>query len=307
MNHYIFHFVIFLLLNDISINAQSNLLFQTKIYITDARGNIDSMTIGIDTSLATDGPIIETPFDSILEVRGAVYNEGQRFDPPPKLSKNVVTLAEQPFMYNGKLEYSIAPSIEFFVWAKYLPVTFSWNNEAWDQFSLSGSFIVPHWWSQTAMNWYLTPKWSDYACMSLDTSFTTSFDETKKWEKLETTWYRPWEIEGRGIDTLQIVELAIRYKFALFNPCVGSTNVDDEDLASFLGLKVYPTITHDLVNWESKSKFSKIEVFNFLGQLEKTFDGDESTLSLQSLSSGYKLFRFYHPLTRPISIRILKI
>lgn len=299
-------FALFLIFSiTIDLKSQSNLLFQDKIYITDARGNMDSITIGIDTSLASHGPILDTPFDSILEIRGSVYNEVLQFEPPPQLVKNLVSKAEAPFVLNGKLEYPLAAPIQLFIWAKYLPVTLSWDRSSWDQFSLSSSFLVPHWWSQTVINWHKNTKWDDYACMAIDSEFTTSFDEISNDWKVGSSWYRPWEIEGIGIDTLQILELAPKYKYYPFNPCL-SSGVDDE-VAVALGLKVYPNITEDEVSIECQTAFEKIEVFNFQGQLEQSYDGNIQNLSLQSVSSGYKILRFYHTSIRPISIKVLKI
>jgi hypothetical protein len=227
------------------------------------------------------------------------------YDPPPKLSKNVVTLAEMPIFTNGEAKYPLAAPIEFFIWAKYLPITLSWDRNDWDQYSLSGSFLVPHWFYQTIPQWHQNPFLDDYACMAYDSDFTTSFNEIWESEKIATTWYRPWEIEGLGIDTLQILELAPKYKYAFLNPCFGS-GTNDEVIALF-GLKVYPTITEDNVNIYAETQFEKIEVYNFQGQLEQSFEGNEVNISLRDLSSGYKVLMLYHHSSRPIAIRVLKV
>ena len=102
--------------------SQDTLKFLSTIYVKDAIGNIDSVTIGTSYySNSVYNPefgelALETPFDSILEVRAGHAGLWDYLESNYVLSKKIISGSHTKI---GKLGYPI----KLFINAKYQPVT----------------------------------------------------------------------------------------------------------------------------------------------------------------------------------------
>lgn len=127
----------FILITSIVSNAQE---FSFSLHFEDAIGNKDSVTCGYDIN-ATDSidsifneVILETPFDSIFEVRitdaHALY-----YKPVPYLLKRQIV--------SKKCEERAFPAVyALLVKCKYYPLTISWNNNLFNNTCREKSFIT---------------------------------------------------------------------------------------------------------------------------------------------------------------------
>ncbi len=294
-NYILIQFLTFTILQT---SYSQGLFFESKIYVTDSRGNKDSLGIGLQPNLTKQynpelGELIDTsPFDSVLEVRGAFFKNYNHTD-SVFFTRRIVNAIGDLQSFGNKQCYRLQDRIFLFIHAKYPPVTISWDRDIWAEECTAGSWITTWWLSETVTGWYNSQDTSTYKCMGLNSSVTWTLPYTKpqpdewKW----ANWYRVHEIEGGTMDTIPFIQIAPKYRYFFDTPC-WVPPVSTNDVFDSTQIEVFPNPSFDHIYFSGEFNIQYIEVYAADGRLEMTIpyvDGAD----VSKLSAGLKMLILY--------------
>lgn len=259
---------ILVILFAINLKSQDSLKFISKIYVKDAFDNIDSVTIG--TSYYGDNVYnpefgelaIDTPFDSILEIRAGHNNGPWDFlEQDYILSKKIISRSEE---INGK---SGVP-IRLFIYAKHQPITISWSEDFLDPRYFLGTYMTPdaHHAVVNPIDWWeLNPV--RYQCMNKFTSYIVELNSNAV-QDFEYPYFVKRPVIGSDNITDSIFGVQITFEqHEMYSPCqLVSIIKDDLDKQSFT---IYPNPVGDLFRFPENIEV--LEIYGINGNLIKTF------------------------------------
>ncbi len=294
MNKLVFFTNLFLILWASNLQSQTTAQFEATIYVEDAIGNIDSVIVGFD-SLATEdldpefGEIeIDTPFDSVFEVRGTLLTGQYRY----KCSKKIINGAERIFdgpndwssgCYGGGDCFIIIRSI-------HQPVKISWHqSEFWSRNCHSGSLLSNHWADVLSgpYDWNENPA-NQYFCMAAQDSIVIDLSEEAILEaNVNTPVFLDFEVEGVGEQSIYGVRF---FHAPIFHwtPCdqfVTSSSIPESEDA----IQLFPNPTNDDVRLELPEghRPEEVSIYNLNGQQVAHFTGlNSSVIPLHNLPKG---------------------
>lgn len=208
--------------------AQITPQFQFTLHFEDSIGNRDSLLIGYD-SASQNGAIepqfgeaaLNTPFDSIFEVRAIHYND---------LQERTVKVVIEP---KGDLECVNEVGAKILINAKYPPVKILYDSTLFPIEACGNIILSPEWFI------FLYPQWWDvneYHCMAGTSMFVEDFIHPTGWNWL----FVEKEVAGQGIKMLPGLFLATFYGPG---PCNDTTflSVHNESLSDFGALSPNPS------------------------------------------------------------------
>jgi len=215
------------------LKAQTAPMFETKIVIVDAIGNVDSIVIGYDLGdilydTAQFHEILDnSPFDSIFDVRVEIRRAEILYEYPylgGDSYKRLITSAETA---TGTPTCTLGGSCVIFIHAKHLPVTIHWDSEAFDpEHCRENAFFTP---DKSALISDPPDAWINpdqniiFGCASRSDSMVCWLSKNISWDGDPNHFQffpiisiRP--IEGIGIDT--VVGISLEFPFgSYFSPC----------------------------------------------------------------------------------------
>lgn len=216
-------FCLALLLPALLAFGQIEPMFQTTIYFEDAVGNRDTIVVGYDTlANAEYNPLfgeanISSPFDSVFEVRAAHeisfgWGEGEYI-----LSKKIIGFAEN---YANFTSCYGGTSPLFFIYAKYQPITVSWDRSVFDNDCKDGSFLTPDRMQRMIDPWaWLGMPAIRYGCLPTDSAYTFSLGDQYR-APMEIPYIAMQQVEGNGGTLDSIYGLALGFSADwVFSPC----------------------------------------------------------------------------------------
>jgi len=205
-------------------------LFETTIWFTDAVGNTDSIVIGYDPESKWDSlnpqfgeEWIETPFDSIFEVR--VSHETNWFSGLDYRSflKNKITKAYPINWDNACFD---TPPLGIYIYAKHHPVTVRWDMLAYQHVCRTHSWLALHETMVHIFDWHLVvPDVMNYTqCLAEDSLFVVPGpDDT--WE-----WYGKYTVNLNNDTTGDASVMVVRHlplSWNIENPCLGIVSTEN--------------------------------------------------------------------------------
>lgn len=227
---------------------QQEPMFKTTFYFEDAVGNRDSITVGMDTSANWEynpqlGEIdIQTPFDSVFEVRAAHTFDLAWGDTYTVLSKTIINVAEIPVLMPNC--YKGGP-FTFLIQAKYQPVTISWSQSVFNDECLDGSFMTPdkNYELLNPWDWWSNPE-IRFSCQEVDGSYAINLGG----EYLvngEWPYIKLHDVQGSTatMDSIYGVTLWID-PFETWTPCY-HVSVEGKKKSQVAGLKIFPNPTNN--------------------------------------------------------------
>ncbi|MBL7826213.1 MAG: T9SS type A sorting domain-containing protein [Saprospiraceae bacterium] len=274
-------FVLLCLLAVIDLSAQTP-MFETKIYVKDAVGNRDSVTIGYDLNdilfdTAQFHEIIDnSPFDSVLEIRIERRAWENVFNAPSLVTdmyKRLITGAETA---SNASWCTLGGSCVLFIHAKYKPVTLSWDRSVFDpEHCRENAFFTPDRFahmSDPPWVWLAPDNPKVFVCASKADSMVYTLNKYMYFPPdPEQTPFLPYlavkEIEGSVPDT--IVGINLEFPFgSTFSPCYlvnGAASLD----ANYKGFEVFPNPVSEDFTIENLhgEDIRQIQVFDAMGSL----------------------------------------
>ncbi len=263
--------------------AQQTALFETTIYVEDALGNIDSVTVGHDPEANNQynpefGEIdIDASFDSTFEVRAAHYLDFASHTGAITLSKKIIGGLES-FIHPVYNCYPVQSQIALFIYAVHEPVTVKWKKADFeDSYCRVGSIITTHCFPGLIYEWWNEePALALTACMAEDSTYTSYLFDYGSFG-----FYRLEQIEGQGLDTV----FALLLTFASQNPspvCTATVSSKDATQGE-LPLSFYPNPTTGLV-FTNAEQALRYQVFDIQGK--PVAEGIGNTVDLSKQSPG---------------------
>ncbi len=279
--------IIFLMVGvffSIPIQAQKVAMFETTLYFEDAVGNMDSIRVGHDTAANFifnpdfGEEIINTPFDSIFEVRAA-HRLSTNGKPDNKMSKKIIGWTEGPLHPVHDCILS-AEGILILVHAKHPPVTVRWDStEFLHSYCRVGSYLSDNFLSETLWEWWLDPELvKEFACMADTGSYVVDFSGKVDFPYMVV----PFPVEGgNGMDSVHCLLFTPKSYF-LYTPCqsffVGTENPE----LHYINLWG-PNPVRDVLT-RSDQVDADWQVVSLLGQV--LLEGHGSTISMGGLPIG---------------------
>ncbi len=269
--------------------CQQTAFFETTIYFEDALGNRDSVVVGHDLEANVDynpqfGELdIDTPFDSVFEVRAARYFDFSSFSGEMVLSKKIIGHAE------GSVHptYNCLPNVEpmaFFVHAKYQPITVSWDKAQFiNSYCRTGTILTSHMLPMVTEFWKEEEGALDLtSCMAEDSTYSTYLADFYGFG-----FFRLEQVEGLGQDTAFGLLLTFVRQGTSFSPCtatviVGTTETHEPDV------KVYPNPTSGHLYFEKEITENYV-VMDAYGR--PVMEGKENQVDMSSLPPGIYYLR----------------
>lgn len=266
--------------------AQDSLNFISRIYVKDALGNIDSVTIGTssfanNTFNPSFGELaITSPFDSILEVRAGHTEAIWDFEEPNYiLSKKIISRSEDANEKRGG-------SIRLFIRAKHQPVTITWSQNFLDSY-FEGTYIT------TDVNMfnvnpalYMQTFPLRFQCMNKFTNYTVEL--TSKAVLFFESPYRilrPVAGSANARDTIYGVQIVFE-KNQVNSPCKLISATDEEKYPKTL--YVYPNPASDFI--QLSEILDSIEIYDSKGSLIKVLPGI-TNIPIADFSAGVYLLK----------------
>jgi|GEM_PF-1172654 len=276
-----------LLLSGIQIFGQQTAFFETTLYFEDAVGNRDTIVVGHDPEANSSynpqfGEVdINTPWDSVFEVRASHINDAFYDDSPiPQedvFSKKIIGTALGGVDQNFNCQPLKAPII-LHISQKYLPIKISWDSTDFDNACSINSTITPHQNPLVTFNWWTDPSaLAGSACMS-DTSSINIQTFNGQWINI----FAMDQKEGIGIDTIYGVLMLFINQADNDSPC-------DKEIVSLnwlpesINFSLFPNPTAGLLNLESEATLTW-QLFDTTGKLCKT--GNRETIDLVNYPDG---------------------
>lgn len=236
--------------------AQNTPLFETKIFIHDAQGNMDSLELGFDPNDMLNDTVqfhevqLNTPFDSVLEMR--VVRRIESFQAEDILYKRLILDA---VVCTNNTSCTRSADAMLWIYAKYPPITLSWDKSAFSSLNcLENAFFSPNW-----LYIYSDPivlievGGTVYACASKSDSLVWSLTRTTDYPNHVFTFIKEREVEGIGIDTIVGIFLAFPCS-EYFSPCriiVGAEEVP-MPIEQEQSVKVWPNPATFWINIENQ-------------------------------------------------------
>ncbi len=266
--------------------SQDTIKFLSTIYVKDAIGNIDSVTIGTSYySNSVYNPefgelALETPFDSILEVRAGHAGLWDYLERNYVLSKKIISGSHTKI---GKLGYPI----KLFINAKYHPVTISWSDEFLKSEDFIGSIMTPdlhhelvlpqEWWEGNPVR---------FQCMNKFTSYTVTLT-SEAVPDFESPYYVTRSVLGskNQVDTIYGVQI----NFSLPDmelPCHLVSTIEAEK--GHARLSIYPNPAHEYISFSFT--IDLLELYNLEGKLLKKID-ERGEYFIGDLQQGVYIIR----------------
>lgn len=266
--------------------AQLEPQFMATIWVEDAIGNKDSIEIGYDTS-ATEwidfqfGEIALTnPFDSVLDIRGV---DVSNFWSGRAFSKRIIGWPEKMWPSGCY----IGNDVVFVVWAKYQPITISWDRTVFAKSDCnSGSIISNHFSDVTSdpFFWNNHPLEENH-CMASENNFTayTNEDSIKFYRQ---QWVEE-EVKGLGLQKIYAFRQFTRPYFS-DTPCVISNtqNVPRNNQQSSVYL--YPNPVQNRLIIEAKGIIpNQIQIYDISGKMISQHKYSDSVNLMKLMPSVY--------------------
>jgi len=279
--------LIFLFL-PLCIFSQAELLFESVLYIEDAKGNRDSVEFGyaLDEEKNVFNPElgeveIFTPFDSILDMRGFTLGNyaGSLSN---GMSKRVITHVNENSYDEDEGCYIIQGNLIFMIHAVNLPVTLTWNhNDFTSARCRIAATFTSHLAGATVEGWYLEP-WlvEETMCASTNNSFTTFLPELGGFEV-----ERDVDIEGGTVKNIGGVALAYAVASSLPTWCSidSSLTTTTREVYTKPEISVYPNPALDILYLDIDFD-EPFLIVDLLGQV--WMKGEGRSIDVSSLSSG---------------------
>ena len=265
------YFTILALFSIILVQAQQ---FTFDVYLEDAVGNRDTITLGYDaTASDTINPqygevnIVNQAWDSVFEVRLSEFDyinySGSTYNPSFQSKKKIIKFIPQiPCIYSSG-------PIFIAVKNKYRPFHFTWDSTLFqDTVRMSSGFQFYH---------YVCPGpvWA---------SSTDSLMYEDPFNYCEQC-----HIQQNG-DTIWL----IGFTFSYFNT-IGLQDPNSKDIV----IKAYPNPVKDVVTFdmENINQESELIIYNSLGQLVKEVQIDNAKQDYKISISDYKSGIYYYQIT----------
>lgn len=278
--------------------------WKTKIFVEDAMGNKDSVTIGYtygtNYTLNPDYGELDTQhvLDSVLDVRNVIRKDTWGVDifsfNSFYLSKINIKEDVHPKNYtpNGVLCFDVLPRFNIAIYAKYQPVKITWDKTAWEQECHSGSWIVTDALTETVVGWH---QWRpfDYECLAKGKnevvwSFPTP--NTRVIDIAESNWLSVFPTTDNRLDTMWIVQIATKRIDYFDTPC-STTRTDD---LLWAGTKIYPNPSQDYIHIEAQHILKNIQILNIDGknELNLYLHSPIDKIDISNLPPGLKIIEF---------------
>ena len=223
--------------------SQDTIKFLSTIYVKDAIGNIDSVTIGSSYyANSVYNPefgelALDTPFDSTLEVRAGHGDLWAFLNKDYILSKKIISASE-------RMEGKGGVPIRLFIYAKHQPVTISWSEEFLNPRDFLGTFMTPDahhdvvnpiWW------WEGNPV--RFQCMNKFTSYTVALTSEAVLD-FEFPYHvtRPVLGSENEVDTIYGVQITFA-QHEMYSPCQLVSNIEED--IEHKRLSIYPNPAHE--------------------------------------------------------------
>ncbi len=264
--------------------CQQTAFFETTIYFEDAVGNRDSIIVGNDIGANIEfnpqfgEQDINTPFDSVFEVRAEHYLDVSF----QILSKKIIGSAEMVHpAYNCLL--AVEP-ITFYVYAKYQPITVSWDkNQFNNSFCRTGTILTSHLLPQVSIFWTDEEGALERSsCMAEDSTYSTYLADFYGFG-----FYRLEEIEGMGQDTVFGLLLTFLQQGASISPCTATVIVSTSETYQE-DVKVYPNPTSGHLYFEKEITENYV-VMDAYGR--PVMEGKENPADMNDLVPGIYYLR----------------
>ena len=287
--------------------AQRVAHFESKVFFEDAVGNKDTITIGFDPSANSDfnpsfGEIdIQTPFDSIFEVRAA--HGGSFWERDIILSKKIISSTESVI----GLPYACdrPRGVVFVMNAKYQPVTISWDSQVFHGDSCIGGGYITHFATHLQIPWWeLWERENRYYCLSSISSMDLYLGpDYYEGMYAESYYEKAHEVEGKGIDTLYGTYLGMTIPGLGTFACDITTSIPSVQL---IPAEIYPNPTTGILYFKGEP-LTHIRIFDQQGRL--VFQGREwqysRTIDVSHLPRGV-YFLYARSQKREVIKKILK-
>lgn len=266
--------------------SQDTIKFLSTIYVKDAIGNIDSVTIG--TSFYANSVYnpefgelaLDTPFDSTLEVRAGHGDLWAFLNKDYILSKKIISASE-------RMEGKGGVPIRLFIYAKHQPVTISWSEEFLNPRDFLGTFMTPDahhdvvnpiWW------WEGNPV--RFQCMNKFTSYTVALTSEAVLD-FEFPYHvtRPVLGSENEVDTIYGVQITFA-QHEMYSPCQLVSNIEED--IEHKRLSIYPNPAHEYINFSSS--IDLMELYNLEGKLLKKMD-ESGEYFIGDLQQGVYIIR----------------
>ena len=266
--------------------SQDTIKFLSTIYVKDAIGNIDSVTIG--TSYYANSVYnpefgelaLDTPFDSTLEVRAGHGDLWAFLNKDYILSKKIISASE-------RMEGKGGVPIRLFIYAKHQPVTISWSEEFLNPRDFLGTFMTPDahhdvvnpiWW------WEGNPV--RFQCMNKFTSYTVALISEAVLD-FEFPYHvtRPVLGSENEVDTIYGVQITFA-QHEMYSPCQLVSNIEED--IEHKRLSIYPNPAQEYINFSSS--IDLMELYNLEGKLLKKMD-ENGEYFIGDLQQGVYIIR----------------
>ncbi|HMT72347.1 MAG TPA: T9SS type A sorting domain-containing protein [Saprospiraceae bacterium] len=266
--------------------SQDTIKFLSTIYVKDAIGNIDSVTIGSSYyANSVYNPefgelALDTPFDSTLEVRAGHGDLWAFLNKDYILSKKIISASE-------RMEGKGGVPIRLFIYAKHQPVTISWSEEFLNPRDFLGTFMTPDahhdvvnpiWW------WEGNPV--RFQCMNKFTSYTVALTSEAVLD-FEFPYHvtRPVLGSENEVDTIYGVQITFA-QHEMYSPCQLVSNIEED--IEHKRLSIYPNPAHEYINFSSS--IDLMELYNLEGKLLKKMD-ESGEYFIGDLQQGVYIIR----------------
>lgn len=289
--------VLYFLWVNLGLYGQLTPEWQSVIYIRDAKGNRDSLQIGLhgDISVGINPEFgeIEEPkiLDSVLDIRGIEFLLAPDFNYPYIFTNPLISGAYMKDYARTKECYWQIQRLNIGVFAKYQPVTISWDQGAFQDECLSGSCITTDYLSETVYQWHKYICDNQYQCLAGANSVTWYLPNgCSKNIGFNRSWRTVLPTSDGRMDTLWNMQIIPAFTYYFDTPCRFSS-VDDDTEDSLL---IYPNPTHASLTIQSDRDISEYRIFRSDGVLEQSGLYFDMEIDLLRLSEGIKWLEIHY-------------
>jgi len=263
--------------------GQDDILFQSTIFFEDSIGNRDSIVFGFAENEGIDiiNPIygeeeLNTPFDSIFEVRASHFNSGRK-----PYTKKIITHVLDVFYDPDEMCFDFAASPYFVIQARHFPIKISWKpSDFQNMHCIKGSMIVGHAYPFIIDNWFLDEKLlMEAACLATD-SIMYRLENADIGDSFEV------EVEIEGNRTARAKEVFFLFRSDEFfeGLCKSEEPNSTNNPARLPELSPFPNPVESRLNF-GINKESTFEIIDIKGMVIKTGRGIKA--NLENLQNGF--------------------
>lgn len=274
-------------------------MFEMPMYFEDAAGHKDTLVVGYDTAASGQNlnpqfgeVLIETPFDSVFEVRAIHWDDSDL-----ETSKKII----ESYEHTGGLPCGVSGGMKIMISANYPPVTISYDSTLFGTNSCRGNSILsPDWGIFTLQYWWDAQV---FYCLRNTSEVIDSLQDHAGVRFLEEL-----EIEGQGIQEVPGFFLVFREE----GPCTDSMSSTQEFQQVSSGM-AYPNPANDWVAIKipEYSKPIKISLSDTAGRLVECpasyVQQNEVQIDVRHLSSGLYFVTVISKMGRQLHYRFFKM